>query len=60
MTPKIVDYMTIDAAPEDLTSAVAKYIQEGWQPFGGVSVTTYDMHLHCVQALVKYAESIEE
>ena len=60
----ITDYHIVEAGDDDeLEDAVKIAIQDGWQPFGGVAVTSfYDLDWHdepfywYCQAMVKYGE----
>lgn len=60
---KITEYATITATDaEAMDVAANEMIQEGWQPFGGVSVTRTngdgleDSDHLLAQAMVRYAE----
>lgn len=54
---KIVDYAVVQASSNNsLAARIRNYIQDGWQPLGGVSVDCDD---YCHQAIVKYEEPKE-
>lgn len=51
-----VDVQDIDKILKRLEEKVKKYIYEGYQPFGGIAITTkaYNSVLYLSQAVVKY------
>lgn len=60
LTPKITDYQILQYMQRDyLEREVARCIEEGWQPLGGVSVclyTTSGNYTEYYQAIVKYEQ----
>jgi hypothetical protein len=53
--PQIVEYRVVSVVSvSKLQEAVGLYMKEGWQPLGGVSISTGSGY---AQALVKYAAS---
>jgi hypothetical protein len=63
-TVQIIDYMIVSAeTSHDVEVWVKRYMEQGWQPLGGVSVAAYErtmgggrfeeVHRFC-QAMVKY------
>ena len=60
LTPKITDYQILTYIQRDyLEMEVARCIEEGWQPLGGVSVclyTTTGNYIEYFQAIVKYEQ----
>ena len=60
LAPKITDYQILTYIQRDyLEREVARCIEEGWQPLGGVSVclyTTTGNYIEYFQAIVKYEQ----
>ena len=52
---KIKEYMTVSDGHSDIIERVNDFINEGWQPIGGISVAD-NMPYPCKQAMVKYEE----
>ena len=64
---RIVEYKTLygPIGGESFTDGINQYIQDGWQPLGGVSVVDVSPHSGIIlekllQAMVKYEEEPEE
>lgn len=58
---KIIDYMIVQGEEaHELVDRVNSYIQQGWQPIGGVSYATYEQgrggYTTRAQAMVKYED----
>ena len=59
MQPEIIDYYTVNtASPHELQNRINILIKEGYQPFGGMSMThnTKTGTTYFRQALVKYKQ----
>lgn len=54
MEKEIVDYMVVVDDSSNFLEEVRKAIAEGWQPFGGLVVTSSTFPALFSQAMVKY------